>query len=289
MQIYDEKIKDILKAAIEKIETELDSPAIFYCGAIAPGAEMRFRDCIEKLKESDSRNESLCIILNTPGGSAETVEKMVEISRHHYRNIVFIVPDYAMSAGTIFCMSGNKIIMDYTASLGPIDPQVNNGKEWVPAMGYLDKVNEMIEKSAAGTLSNAEFAMLQGLDLATLSRYEQARNLTITLLKKLLVEYKFANWVTHESTPGKIGTPVTLQEKNERAVEIAAKLGDNKLWHSHGRHIGINTLRGILRLKIDNLLDQPDLRKAIKEYNELACEYIRREKYPLFLHNKAYF
>lgn len=289
MQIYDEKIKDILKASIEGIEVELQSPAIFYYGTIAPGAELRFRDCIEKLKETDDRSESVAIILNTPGGSVETVEKMVETSRHHYGNITFIVPDYAMSAGTIFCMSGNRIIMDYTASLGPIDPQVHNGKEWVPALGYLDKVNEMIEKSTAGTLSNAEFAMLQGLDLATLSRYEQAKNLTITLLKKWLVQYKFANWLTHESTLEKIGNLVTEEEKNQRAVEIAATLGDNKLWHSHGRHIGINTLRSVLKLKVDSLLDQPKLRKAIKEYNELACEYIRREKYPIFLHNKAYF
>ena len=104
------------------------------------------------------------------------------------------MPDFAMSAGTIFfSMSGNRIYMDYSSSLGPIHPQVwrmgNSGS--LLAAGYLDKVEEMFTKAAAGTLSNAEFLILQNQDLAMLSQYEQARNLTITLLKKWLVEYKW--------------------------------------------------------------------------------------------------
>ena len=47
-----------------------------------------------------------------------------------------------MSAGTILCMSGDKIFMDYASILGPIDPQVPTPDtgDYVPALGYLDKV-----------------------------------------------------------------------------------------------------------------------------------------------------
>ena len=62
--------------------------------------------------------DRLVIFLNTPGGSAETVEKMVEVVRYHYGEVFFVVPDYAMSAGTIFCTSGDKIFMDYSSALG---------------------------------------------------------------------------------------------------------------------------------------------------------------------------
>jgi ClpP class serine protease len=48
----------------------------------------------------------------------------VTVIRKHYKTVNFVVPDYAMSAGTIFCMSGDKIFMDYASALGPIDPQV---------------------------------------------------------------------------------------------------------------------------------------------------------------------
>ncbi|MCV5791938.1 serine dehydrogenasease, partial [Escherichia coli] len=66
-------------------------------------------------------------------------------------------------------MSGDKIYMNYASSLGPIDPQVQSSDgKWVPALGYLDKVEEMITKSREGTITQAELMMLSQLDLAHL-------------------------------------------------------------------------------------------------------------------------
>ena len=235
------------------LESHFEADVVFYFGPIQPGIEKIFRDFIEKLREDkDKQGNRLVIVLNTPGGSAETVEKMVEITRFHYKEVYFIVPDYAMSAGTILCMSSDKIFMDYSSSLGPIDPQVFNGKDYVPALGYLDQVEKLLEKAQLGTLSNAEFLILQNQDLAMLSRFEQARNLTITLLKKWLVEYKFRDWRVHSETSEKAGHDVTENEKEQRAEEIAKKLGDNRLWHSHGRYISVVTLQNIVRLKIED-------------------------------------
>jgi hypothetical protein len=194
-----------------------------------------------------------------------------------------------MSAGTILCMAGDRILMDYSSSLGPIDPQVFNGKDWVPALGYLDKVNQLLDKAKAKTLTDAELVILQSLDLAMLSRYEQARDLTITLLKKWLVEYKFQTWTTHKTNPSKLGQPVTTDEKRERAEEIARMLGDNKLWHSHGRMIGPGTLKRILRLEIEDYSDQLELRRLIRGYNDLLVEYIARSQRNYFMHNRNYF
>lgn len=36
------------------------------------------------------------------------------------------MPNFAYSAGTIFCMSGDNIYMNYYSALGPVDPQVQN-------------------------------------------------------------------------------------------------------------------------------------------------------------------
>jgi hypothetical protein len=46
----------------------------------------------------------------------------------------------------------------------------------------------------------------------------------------------------HGSDPEKKGTPATDEEKTERAQDIAKKLGENKLWHSHAKMIGSVTL-----------------------------------------------
>jgi membrane-bound ClpP family serine protease len=210
---------------------------------------------------------------------------MVSVIRFHYEEVYFVVPDYAMSAGTILCMSGDKIFMDYSSSLGPIDPQVYNGKNWVPALGYLDKVEELIQKSRVGELTEAEFMILQKIDLAELRSYEMARNLTINLLKEWLVKYKFKDWNTHNST----GIAVSLAEKEERAEDIANKLSNNSIWHSHGRSIGIETLKGFLKLKIEDYSNNDELRELIRNYNDLICEYILRAGGKAFVHSRVYF
>lgn len=292
MKEFDNHIRDTAKARILDLEKGLDADVALYFGPIFPSIEKRFRDFIEELKNTAtgevSRNR-LAIVLNSPGGSAETVEKLVEIVRYHYTEVKFIIPDEAMSAGTIFAMSGDAIYMDYTSSLGPIDPQVNTGSDWVPALGYLDQVEKMIQKSRQGMLTDAELVILQNLDLAMLSRYEQAKNLTITLLKKWLVEYKFKDWVKHRSDQNKLGQPVTPEEKQQRAEEIATLLADNKIWHSHGRKIGVKTLQNLLRLEIVDYSADNVLRGKILAYSEFITDYINRHDYRFFLHHRRWF
>jgi hypothetical protein len=286
---YSETFKEVLNERLALLEQHFSADVIFYCGEMNPGYLKVLRDFIEKLATDAQKKDALVVFLNTPGGSAEAVEKFVDIIRHHYKQIYFVVPDYAMSAGTIFCMAGDKIYMDYSSSLGPIDPQVFNGKEWVPALGYLDQVEKLLEKSKNNSITAAEFSILQNLDLATLSRYEQARNLTVTLLKKWLVEFKFKDWKVHATDPVKKGQPVTQAEKEKRAEEIAKLLGDNQEWHSHGRMIGIKTLRDKLRLLIDDYSNDSKLRNLIRSYNDLALEFIAKERFSLFLHSRNYF
>src|SRR6056300_600091 len=197
--IFDSTLHVILNKRLGELENHFDADFLFYYGPITDSLDKPFRDLVEELKSEPDTKDTLFIMLNTPGGSAETVERLVKITRHHYQTVNFIVPDAAYSAGTIFCLSGDAIYMDYSSSLGPIDPQVYNGKNWVPALGYLDKVEELINKSIVGKISQAELIMLREQDLAMLRRHEQARDLTIALLKEWLVKYKFKNWNTHNS------------------------------------------------------------------------------------------
>jgi len=290
MQVLHRNIRDLLNDKLLALENHFRSDVIFYFGEIHPAYLKTYRDFIEKLKnDNDVDQKRLAIMLKTPGGSAETAEKMVEITRHHYKEVYFIVPDYAMSAGTIFCMSGDKIYMDYSSSLGPIDPQLQKGDKFVPALGYLDKVEEMLEKAKAGTLTQAEFLILQGLDLAELKSYESAKALTIELLKEWLVKYKFKNWRKHQTDQSKKGQTVTKKEKEDRAEKIAELLSDNKIWLSHNRFISYKTLTNLLRLKIDDYSSQKDLQKLIRSYNDLVVEFINSEKLTAFLHHKYYF
>jgi Serine dehydrogenase proteinase len=249
----DETIKSLLNQKLVDLETHFKADFLSYYGPIQDGSETWFLRVVEELASDPGKKNALFVMLTTPGGSATVVERFVNILRHHYSEVNFIVPDYAYSAGTIFCMSGDSIHMDFFSVLGPIDPQVTNKEgHLVAALGYLDKVNELVEKAKANTLTQAEFLILKDLDLAELRGYEQAKELTVDLLKKWLVKYKFKNWAVHTSTPNLVGQVVTPEEKIQRAEEIADKLGDNKVWKSHSRPINIETLEKDLKLKIED-------------------------------------
>jgi len=260
-----------LKTHITRLESELDADVLSYYGVLQPGVDRLFRDVIEDLKTEDQKRDVIYVILTTPGGSAETVQILVNVLRHHYKEVNFIIPQYAYSAGTILCMSGDNIYMDYFSQLGPIDPQVQSkdGK-FVPALGYLDKVEELLDKAKKGTLTDAEFVILKNLDLAELRWYEQAKNLTIDLIKEWLTKYKFKNWNTHKSN----NSCVTLEDKEKRATEIAGKLADSKKWCSHSRPIDINQLRE-MKLKIEDLSGCP-FNNAIQVFDSLQNDYITK-------------
>ncbi|WP_196606609.1 SDH family Clp fold serine proteinase [Pectinatus frisingensis] len=281
----DSTIKQAVSEKLLVLEKEFDADVIFFYGEIYPNSFTIYRSLLEQLNISSDKHKRLVIFLNTPGGSVETVEKYVNVNRYFYDEVFFVVPDQAMSAGTVFCMSGDKIYMDYSSSLGPIDPQIYNGERYVPALGYLDKIKEMVDKSNKGEPLNAvELFLLQKQDIAFLRLCEQQSSLTVDLIEKWLVEYKFKNWSTHTKTK----VEVTLAEKSEQAKQIAEQLGDNTKWLSHGRCIDINKLND-MGLAIENYSENEHLTDSIRSYNDLLVSYIMRNRMSFFLNSRLYF
>ena len=280
----DNQIRNLLKSGLETLEQQLDSDIYTYYGPIDDSIVPLIKHTFEQIAK-EKKHTRLSIVLTTGGGSATAVERYVNIIRNFYDEVNFIVPDFAYSAGTIFCMSGDNIYMNYYSVLGPIDPQVmNKDKRWVPALGYLDKINELIEKAHKGTLTNAEFLILKDFDLAELKGYEQAKELTIDLLKKWLVKYKFKNWTKKQTS----GVPVTQEMKEKRAEEIADRLSDNKIWKSHGRPINIEILRDSLNLVIEDYGKDSNLSTNIDSYYSLLDDYVRKNGLQLFIQTRNF-
>ena len=290
--LFESSIMNLIDNRASKLENELNADVIFYHGPILSYCFQHFRDFVEEVSEKSKKNRnvsgqsernSLALILRTGGGSAEITERMVDVIRYHYQKVYFVVPEMAMSAGTILCMSGDKIYMDYSSSLGPIDPQVQlpDTGELVPALGYIDKVSEIENKD---NLSQYDVIMLKTIDLAKLALFEQAKDLSIDLLKDWLVKYKFKDWTVHRTDTNKRGNQVTYEEKVERAEQIATDLANHKKWRSHGRSLDINKLKE-LRIEIDDYSDNENLRKCIREYNDPLTGYIDRTKQQFYMHS----
>ena len=71
-------------------------------------------------------SKGLDLILQTPGGDPAASEAIVNYLRTKFnKDIRAIVPQLAMSAGTMIACAAKEIVMGKQSSLGPIDPQFN--------------------------------------------------------------------------------------------------------------------------------------------------------------------
>lgn len=282
LQPLDASVKSHLDSYLHAIEEAVSADVVAFVGPIVPGLDHRMRDAIEAVGE---RKKSVSVILDTPGGIVEVVERMVATLRWNYQDVTVIVPDRAMSAGTIFALSANRIMMDFFSCLGPIDPQIKKDDKLVPALSYLNQFQRLNKKAEDGELTSAEYALLSKLDLGELYQFEQARELSIELLVKWLSRYKFKGWNKTETR----GAEVTEKMKQERAQRIADLLNDTARWHSHARGIDAKTLRDEVGLKIDSLEDEPMLHKSMRRYFDLLKDYMNRHDLYSFVHAKGYF
>ena len=267
---------------LRRIEGMLDSDGLTIISPIQLGVEHRVKVAIEAREE---RRPSLVVILDTPGGVVEVVERIVRVLRHHYTEVKFVIPDRAMSAGTVLAMSGDDILMDYHSCLGPIDPQFERDDRLVPALSYLSQYENLIEKSRNEALSTAELVLLQKLDLAELHQFELARDLSIDLLKRWLTSYKFKDWTETETR----GISVTQEMKEDRASWIARQLNDQERWMTHGRGIDMRTLQEDLALKIEDYGADPDLKQAVWDYFWFLRDHMVRNGLVSFVHTLDFF
>ena len=68
-------------------------------------------------------DENLHVMLYTLGGDGETALRLVRQAQSRCKELTVIVPDQAKSAGTLFVLGADRILMGPTSDLGPIDPQ----------------------------------------------------------------------------------------------------------------------------------------------------------------------
>jgi ClpP class serine protease len=151
-----------------------------------------FMACIHNL----DREKGLDLILHTPGGDGAATESLVHYLRSMFKlDIRAIVPQIAMSAGTMIACSCNQIIMGRQSSLGPIDPQFGV----IGAVGLIAEVKrayaEIIENPNAALFWSP---ILSKLTPSFLQRCEEAVKNSNDFITKTLAENMFAQTSTRE-------------------------------------------------------------------------------------------
>lgn len=262
-----------------RLAVQIACEVLLFRSPMAWGVDDVIKSYVENIKRKNGAVDKLCVLLETTGGYIEVVERIYAVFRKHYNEVVFIVPNYAYSAGTVLVLSGDEIYMDYYSVLGPIDPQFQgeDGRSMYPGIGYLHKFNELVktinDKQRRGEPASAEMAYLvKKFDPSKLFQIEQARDHSERLLKEWLPKHKFKNWQKTQS-----GKHVDQAYKEARAAEIAKILSEPTRWHSHGRGIGRKDLQSEeIKLQVQELEKDQKLNYGVRQYYDLFIDYCQK-------------
>ena len=105
------------------------------------------------------RSRGLDLVLHTPGGDLAATEAIVEYLRDCFgTDVCAIVPQMAMSAGTMIACSCREIIMGRQSSLGPTDPQFNG----MAAGGVIEEFQQAVSDVEDNPASAALWGQIIG-------------------------------------------------------------------------------------------------------------------------------
>lgn len=210
-----------------------------------------FSDLIENVPR-----DSLDVLIHSPGGLAESTERIVALLRANFSDIRFIIPHTAYSAATLLTFSGNQLLMDDRSALGPVDPQivfrdpVTGEAHYVPAqtitLGF-QRAMEALKGAPPGVL-RAYLPMLNKLNLHLFEICNNAEELTRKLCKEWLIRYMFNEGPNAQA----------------KAEQITAFFTSHPDTLSHRRGIGIAKAQE-LDLDVFDMRQNPKLRQVIWE------------------------
>ena len=263
-----------------KIEQSFNADLMWFKGPIDGVAVNRFINATQGLRtqphSENAKKDTLALVLTTEGGVVTDAERIIRFVRARYTTLKIIVLNHAMSAGTIMAMAADEIYMTEISALGPIDPQVPVDGKLVPALGILDKYNQIVrETSPTKTnpnprgVSPAEIDLIRRYGgLGTFSLFEQAAELSKELARTWLETYQ-------------------LLPQKDCAKEIVNKLCDNNLWHTHGRPLTPDVLRKDLGIPIRDI--PSDILGHLVDYHLLLLEVGERYNLSHLLHTRYFF
>lgn len=190
------------------------------------------------------RSKGLDLILHTPGGDLAAAESLVDYLRKMFgTDIRAIVPQIAMSAGTMIACSCREIIMGKQSNLGPIDPQFGG----IPVNGVIAEFRQALEHIKKDPAATPLWQSIIGKYHPTfLGSCQKAIEWSERIMKEWLV-----TGMLHGDDNGEA-----------KADTIVRELSDSDTTFNHSRHIHLETLEGI-GLKIRRMEEDSKLQDLV--------------------------
>jgi hypothetical protein len=207
---------------------------------IGDGDKSSFMTTVHEL----DRKLGLDLILHTPGGDIAATESIVDdLWQMFDKDIRVIVPQLAMSAGTMIACSAKSILMGKQSNLGPIDPQLRG----VPAQAVLDEFDMAVASIKIDPGSTPLWqTIINKYNPTFLLECMQAIDWSRAMVKSWLQNNMFAE-------------DSDADEKADRIVNLLSDHGETK---THARHVSITSCQE-MGLKVEQLEDDNDLQDIV--------------------------
>jgi ClpP class serine protease len=190
------------------------------------------------------KRQGLDLLLHTPGGSIAAAESIVDYLKQIFgKDIRAIVPQIAMSAGTMIACACKTILMGRQSNLGPVDPQFGN----IPAAGVLEEFQKASD-DINGDPNKAQIwqFIIGQYTPSFLGQCQNAVDWAKEFVQDALEDNMFSQY----------------QDKTQRASQVVHKLTDFSGTKAHNRHIHYHECRSI-GLKIELLEDDQVLQDLV--------------------------
>ncbi len=227
---------------------------------------------ITALFDQSKRIENLDLLIHSPGGSAQTAEKIVSACRRVCNgNFRVVVPNMAKSAATMVACCSDQVVMGYLSELGPIDPQiaifVGGYPRFVSAQSFLDGQADALE--AVADAQEAGRPVVGHLQLLS------APEMSAAWIAEMKREIKFGKDVVSKHLKKymlpRLYPDLESRQLARKASSIATNLSQANKRFSHGRMIGAEEARDEIGLDVEILERENNCWKVLWEV------YVRME------------
>jgi len=198
------------------------SAGMFSQSMIDQSTAIKLATAMAKFKGAD-----FDLILHTPGGEVFSALMISRMLKDYPGKIRTIVPAFAMSGGTLLALSTDEIIMNSTACLGPVDPQLGSlfksgsARSWNQIVKFKGKKAE--DSSISMAMTGSQYTRSIRDHLEDTMDFGLSTN-----QKKKISDYLTSGNIEHAYalTPSRLtdlGIPVKIM-KNTKVIENLMKI-----------------------------------------------------------------
>lgn len=200
------------------------------------------------------KSKGLDLFLHTPGGEVGATESIIDYLYESFNGDVrAVIPQIAMSGGTMIACSCKEIIMGKQSSLGPIDPQFGG----IPAEAFIKEFHRAKKEVSENPKTEPIWReMISKYPAAFLIMCENASKWSNEILEKSLTYAMFD------------------ESETDSINKIKEVLGSHENTKSHGRHLPIKKCIDI-GLKVKYMEDNDTIQDLILSIHHACMNFFK--------------